>query len=253
MFLTMGGCTGASSCYGGVGINSSGLGGTPRDSMVDVRGSVGSMRKRSQLLTRDSGSSLGSESSVTQTTVMHHSQTYTAGMGLHSTEEECIRRASSTGSITVRNCVQSKDSESSTEETDGSACVSETTSFSMGGSRLTLNSECSRTISPVQERENISASEPALDSPRTSSMLSKKNAASPSEEGNSSDSSMMEERPPSADSRKKSSKKWFPNGISSSLRFSRSKKLKETDKDSNKNNTKHLSADFCLHASQYAI
>lgn len=79
MFLTMGGCTGASSCYGGVGINSSGLGGTPRDSMVDVRGSVGSMRKRSQLLTRDSGSSLGSESSVTQTTVMHHSQTYTAG------------------------------------------------------------------------------------------------------------------------------------------------------------------------------
>lgn len=79
MFLTMGGCTGASSCYGGVAINSSGLGGTPRDSMVDVRGSVGSVRKRSQLLTRDSGSSLGSEASITQTTIMHHSQTYTAG------------------------------------------------------------------------------------------------------------------------------------------------------------------------------
>ncbi|ROT80744.1 putative stromal interaction molecule-like, partial [Penaeus vannamei] len=243
---------GASSCYGGVAINSSGLGGTPRDSMVDVRGSVGSVRKRSQLLTRDSGSSLGSEASITQTTIMHHSQTYTAGMGLHSEEEECIRRASSTGSITVTDCPQSKDSESSTEETDGSACVSETTSFSMGGSRLTLNSECSRTISPVQEREKISASEPALDSPRTSSMLNKKKGASPSEEGNSSDSSMMEERPPSADSRKKS-KSWFRNGISSSLKFSRSKKLKETDKDSSKNNTKHLSADFCLHASQYAI
>ncbi|XP_037789509.1 stromal interaction molecule homolog isoform X9 [Penaeus monodon] len=304
MFLTMGGCTGASSCYGGVAINSSGLGGTPRDSMVDVRGSVGSVRKRSQLLTRDSGSSLGSEASITQTTVMHHSQTYTAGMGLRTEEEECIRRASSTGSITVTDCPQSKDSESSTEETDGSACVSETTSFSMGGSRLTLNSECSRTISPVQvssttpahtpanampqtssggvlakpspkrspmlksfsqdtdasntpdmrwkERENISASEPALDSPRTSLMLNKKKGASPSEEGNSSDSSMMEERPPSADSRKKS-KSWFRNGISSSLKFSRSKKLKETDKDSSKNNTKHLSADFCLHASQYAI
>lgn len=236
MFLTMGGCTGASSCYGGVAINSSGLGGTPRDSMVDVRGSVGSVRKRSQLLTRDSGSSLGSEASITQTTIMHHSQTYTAGMGLHSEEEECIRRASSTGSITVTDCPQSKDSESSTEETDGSACVSETTSFSMGGSRLTLNSECSRTISPVQEREKISASEPALDSPRTSSMLNKKKGASPSEEGNSSDSSMMEERPPSADSRKKS-KSWFRNGISSSLKFSRSKKLKETDKDSSKNNT----------------
>ncbi|XP_037789511.1 stromal interaction molecule homolog isoform X11 [Penaeus monodon] len=295
---------GASSCYGGVAINSSGLGGTPRDSMVDVRGSVGSVRKRSQLLTRDSGSSLGSEASITQTTVMHHSQTYTAGMGLRTEEEECIRRASSTGSITVTDCPQSKDSESSTEETDGSACVSETTSFSMGGSRLTLNSECSRTISPVQvssttpahtpanampqtssggvlakpspkrspmlksfsqdtdasntpdmrwkERENISASEPALDSPRTSLMLNKKKGASPSEEGNSSDSSMMEERPPSADSRKKS-KSWFRNGISSSLKFSRSKKLKETDKDSSKNNTKHLSADFCLHASQYAI
>ncbi|XP_037789512.1 stromal interaction molecule homolog isoform X12 [Penaeus monodon] len=244
--------SGASSCYGGVAINSSGLGGTPRDSMVDVRGSVGSVRKRSQLLTRDSGSSLGSEASITQTTVMHHSQTYTAGMGLRTEEEECIRRASSTGSITVTDCPQSKDSESSTEETDGSACVSETTSFSMGGSRLTLNSECSRTISPVQERENISASEPALDSPRTSLMLNKKKGASPSEEGNSSDSSMMEERPPSADSRKKS-KSWFRNGISSSLKFSRSKKLKETDKDSSKNNTKHLSADFCLHASQYAI
>ncbi|XP_063606945.1 stromal interaction molecule homolog isoform X8 [Penaeus indicus] len=295
---------GASSCYGGVAINSSGLGGTPRDSMVDVRGSVGSVRKRSQLLTRDSGSSLGSEASITQTTVMHHSQTYTAGMGLRTEEEECIRRASSTGSITVTDCPQSKDSESSTEETDGSACVSETTSFSMGGSRLTLNSECSRTISPVQvssttpahtpanalpqttsggvlakpspkrspmlksfsqdtdasntpdmrwkERENISASEPALDSPRTSLMLNKKKGASPSEEGNSSDSSMMEERPPSADSRKKS-KSWFRNGISSSLKFSRSKKLKETEKESSKNNTKHLSADFCLHASQYAI
>lgn len=54
-------------------------------------------------------------------------------MGLRTEEEECIRRASSTGSITVTDCPQSKDSESSTEETDGSACVSETTSFSMGG------------------------------------------------------------------------------------------------------------------------
>lgn len=60
-------------------------------------------------------------------------------MGLHSEEEECIRRASSTGSITVTDCPQSKDSESSTEETDGSACVSETTSFSMGGRYCDIN------------------------------------------------------------------------------------------------------------------
>lgn len=79
MFLTMGGCTGASSIYGGGSLSSSGSVKSPRDSMVDVRSSCGSVRKKSQLLPRDSGSSLGSESSINQSSIMHQSHTYSAG------------------------------------------------------------------------------------------------------------------------------------------------------------------------------
>lgn len=75
----MGGCTGATSYYGGGGLSSSGLIKTPGESMADVRGSTGSGRKRSQLIPRDSGSSLGSESSITQSNLMHHSHTYSTG------------------------------------------------------------------------------------------------------------------------------------------------------------------------------
>lgn len=230
MFLTMGG----SSCFGaGSGsLNSSAFIGTPRDSMADVRsstGSTGSTRKRSQLINRDSGSSLGSESSINQTNHMHHSHTFSTGLSPQSEEEEeSIRRVSSTGSINHllrRERERSKDSnDSSTEETDGSAYVSETTSFSMGGSQLTLNSESGSAVSPSQE---ISASEPALDSPKTASIRSRRLGAAPSEEGNSSDSSLLDERPPSADSRKKSTKSWFRNGFTGSLKIGRSKKQKD--------------------------
>lgn len=206
--------------------------GTPRDSMADVRsstGSTGSTRKRSQLINRDSGSSLGSESSINQTNHMHHSHTFSTGLSPQSEEEEeSIRRVSSTGSINHllrRERERSKDSnDSSTEETDGSAYVSETTSFSMGGSQLTLNSESGSAVSPSQE---ISASEPALDSPKTASIRSRRLGAAPSEEGNSSDSSLLDERPPSADSRKKSTKSWFRNGFTGSLKIGRSKKQKD--------------------------
>lgn len=203
--------------------------GTPRDSMADVRSSTGSTRKRSQLINRDSGSSLGSESSINQTNHMHHSHTFSTGLSPQSEEEEeSIRRVSSTGSINHllrRERERSKDSnDSSTEETDGSAYVSETTSFSMGGSQLTLNSESGSAVSPSQE---ISASEPALDSPKTASIRSRRLGAAPSEEGNSSDSSLLDERPPSADSRKKSTKSWFRNGFTGSLKIGRSKKQKD--------------------------
>ncbi|XP_066988450.1 stromal interaction molecule homolog isoform X6 [Macrobrachium rosenbergii] len=220
MFLTMGG----SSYYGaGSGsLNSSALIGTPRESMVDVRGSTGSTRKRNQLIARDSGSSLGSESSVSQTSIMHHSHTFSTALSPQ-TEEQTIRRVSSTGSIhhiirREREC--SKDSnDSSNEDTIESPYISETASFIMGGSQLTLNS-MSSAASPSQE---ISVSEPALGSPKTNSVRSRKTGTSPSEEGNSSDSS---ERPPSTDSRKKS-KNWFRNGITGSLKLGRSKKQKD--------------------------
>ncbi|XP_066988464.1 stromal interaction molecule homolog isoform X18 [Macrobrachium rosenbergii] len=196
--------------------------GTPRESMVDVRGSTGSTRKRNQLIARDSGSSLGSESSVSQTSIMHHSHTFSTALSPQ-TEEQTIRRVSSTGSIhhiirREREC--SKDSnDSSNEDTIESPYISETASFIMGGSQLTLNS-MSSAASPSQE---ISVSEPALGSPKTNSVRSRKTGTSPSEEGNSSDSS---ERPPSTDSRKKS-KNWFRNGITGSLKLGRSKKQKD--------------------------
>ncbi|XP_042208772.1 uncharacterized protein LOC121857022 isoform X4 [Homarus americanus] len=302
MFLTMGGCTGASSYYGGGGsLNSSGLVKTPRDSMADVQGSSGSGRKRSQLIPRDSGSSLGSESSMTQTSIMHHSHTYSTDLTHHLLDKEHIRRVSSTGSINRILPLEhdpSKDSnDSSTEETDVSQCVSETTSFTMGGSsgirgskrsRLTLNSEGGRAITSSQvshstphsssthppgtstgvtqhkpspkrspmlksysqdtdvstrcdtqlkEREKIFASDPFLDSPKITSLRNRKIMTSPSEEGNSSDSSLIEERSPSADSRKKPSKSRFSNGFLGSLKFSKSKKTKDSDKDSVKDNT----------------
>ncbi|XP_071526231.1 uncharacterized protein Stim isoform X3 [Panulirus ornatus] len=290
MFLTMGGCTGATSYYGGGSLNSSGLAKTPRESMADVRGSTGSGRKRSQLIPRDSGSSLGSESSITQSNIMHHSHTYSTDLNHQSLDKEIIRRVSSTGSINhIAHAEQDefKDSnDSSTEETDALMCVSETIGFSMGGSHLVLNSEGGTTISPSQvslstpsppihqlgsstgdtehkpspkrspmlksysqdtdassrsdtvlkEQVKISASDPALDSPKTSAR-NKKIMASPSEEGNSSDSSLIEDRSPSADSRKKQSKSRFSNGLLGSLKFSRSKKLKDTEKDSSKDTT----------------
>ncbi|XP_066988448.1 stromal interaction molecule homolog isoform X4 [Macrobrachium rosenbergii] len=271
MFLTMGG----SSYYGaGSGsLNSSALIGTPRESMVDVRGSTGSTRKRNQLIARDSGSSLGSESSVSQTSIMHHSHTFSTALSPQ-TEEQTIRRVSSTGSIhhiirREREC--SKDSnDSSNEDTIESPYISETASFIMGGSQLTLNSmssaaspsqvssrltsprpsidsnmttngimistspmrspmlkslsqDVNNSLKPDVKLKEISVSEPALGSPKTNSVRSRKTGTSPSEEGNSSDSS---ERPPSTDSRKKS-KNWFRNGITGSLKLGRSKKQKD--------------------------
>ena len=80
MFLTMGGCTGATSYYAGSSLSSSGLVTNTGDSLVDVPGGSGAMvRKRSQLIPRDSGSSLGSESSVNQSCAMHHSHTFSTG------------------------------------------------------------------------------------------------------------------------------------------------------------------------------
>ncbi|XP_042208782.1 stromal interaction molecule homolog isoform X13 [Homarus americanus] len=219
----------------------------------------------------------------------------------HLLDKEHIRRVSSTGSINRILPLEhdpSKDSnDSSTEETDVSQCVSETTSFTMGGSsgirgskrsRLTLNSEGGRAITSSQvshstphsssthppgtstgvtqhkpspkrspmlksysqdtdvstrcdtqlkEREKIFASDPFLDSPKITSLRNRKIMTSPSEEGNSSDSSLIEERSPSADSRKKPSKSRFSNGFLGSLKFSKSKKTKDSDKDSVKDNT----------------
>ncbi|XP_066988452.1 stromal interaction molecule homolog isoform X7 [Macrobrachium rosenbergii] len=247
--------------------------GTPRESMVDVRGSTGSTRKRNQLIARDSGSSLGSESSVSQTSIMHHSHTFSTALSPQ-TEEQTIRRVSSTGSIhhiirREREC--SKDSnDSSNEDTIESPYISETASFIMGGSQLTLNSmssaaspsqvssrltsprpsidsnmttngimistspmrspmlkslsqDVNNSLKPDVKLKEISVSEPALGSPKTNSVRSRKTGTSPSEEGNSSDSS---ERPPSTDSRKKS-KNWFRNGITGSLKLGRSKKQKD--------------------------
>ncbi|XP_050727548.1 stromal interaction molecule 2-like isoform X4 [Eriocheir sinensis] len=154
MFLTMGGCTGATSYYAGSSLSSSGIVRSPAESLVEVPGSSGAItRKRSQLIPRDSGSSLGSESSVTQSCVMHHSHTYSAGLMHHARERESMRRVSSTGSI---GCISPGDHEngkdlhdSSAEETE-SACTVDGSSFSMGGSRLTLNSEGGRAVSPTQ-------------------------------------------------------------------------------------------------------
>ncbi|XP_045613801.1 uncharacterized protein Stim isoform X4 [Procambarus clarkii] len=298
MFLTMGGCTGASSYYGAGSLSSSTLVKTPRDSMADVKGSSGVTRKRSQLMPRDSGSSLGSESSVTQANIMHHSYTYSTELAGELYDKEHIRRVSSTGSIGNSTPLEHDHcNDSSTEETDMSVSGSDTTIFIMGGSdrnkgskrsQLRLNSDHGKTITTSQvslsplhspstlprgsstgnmqhnpspkrspmlksfsqdtganssssmklkEREKISASEPALDSPKTS-VRDKHITLSPSEEGNSSDSSLMEDRSPSADSGKKQSKHRFTNGILGSLKFSKNKKLRDSQKDSNKDSAK---------------
>ncbi|XP_045130770.1 stromal interaction molecule 2-like isoform X4 [Portunus trituberculatus] len=164
MFLTMGGCTGATSYYAGSSLSSSTLVRSPGDSLVDVPGGSGAMvRKRSQLIPRDSGSSLGSESSVTPSCAMHHSHTYSTGLIHHTLDRESMRRVSSTGSI---GCISPADQDhlkdlqdSSAEETDTSGYALEGSSFTMGGSirnkgpkksQLTLNSEGGRAVSPSQ-------------------------------------------------------------------------------------------------------
>ncbi|XP_069173262.1 stromal interaction molecule homolog isoform X16 [Procambarus clarkii] len=289
---------GASSYYGAGSLSSSTLVKTPRDSMADVKGSSGVTRKRSQLMPRDSGSSLGSESSVTQANIMHHSYTYSTELAGELYDKEHIRRVSSTGSIGNSTPLEHDHcNDSSTEETDMSVSGSDTTIFIMGGSdrnkgskrsQLRLNSDHGKTITTSQvslsplhspstlprgsstgnmqhnpspkrspmlksfsqdtganssssmklkEREKISASEPALDSPKTS-VRDKHITLSPSEEGNSSDSSLMEDRSPSADSGKKQSKHRFTNGILGSLKFSKNKKLRDSQKDSNKDSAK---------------
>ncbi|XP_045130778.1 stromal interaction molecule 2-like isoform X12 [Portunus trituberculatus] len=168
MFLTMGGCTGATSYYAGSSLSSSTLVRSPGDSLVDVPGGSGAMvRKRSQLIPRDSGSSLGSESSVTPSCAMHHSHTYSTGLIHHTLDRESMRRVSSTGSI---GCISPADQDhlkdlqdSSAEETDTSGYALEGSSFTMGGSirnkgpkksQLTLNSEGGRAVSPSQALTN---------------------------------------------------------------------------------------------------
>ncbi|XP_045130783.1 stromal interaction molecule 2-like isoform X17 [Portunus trituberculatus] len=231
MFLTMGGCTGATSYYAGSSLSSSTLVRSPGDSLVDVPGGSGAMvRKRSQLIPRDSGSSLGSESSVTPSCAMHHSHTYSTGLIHHTLDRESMRRVSSTGSI---GCISPADQDhlkdlqdSSAEETDTSGYALEGSSFTMGGSQLTLNSEGGRAVSPSQEKEKISASEPALDNPKPLAQQNKK--ASPTlEESTSSDSS---------DGRKKSTKGMFNNkSFLGSLKL-KSKRHKDVGKDSVKKN-----------------
>lgn len=75
-----------------------------------------------------------------------------------------------------------------------------------------------------QEKEKISASEPALDNPKPLTVANKKATPPPVEEGTSSDSS---------DGRKKSSK---GRGFLGSLKL-KSKKHKDVEKDSSKKNT----------------
>ncbi|XP_068240652.1 stromal interaction molecule homolog isoform X16 [Palaemon carinicauda] len=88
------------------------------------------------------------------------------------TEEETIRRVSSTGSIhhllrKEREC--SKDSnDSSNEDTVESSYISETASFSMGGSQLTLNSMSSASaVSPSQVSSRLTSPRPSIDSNMT--------------------------------------------------------------------------------------
>ncbi|KAK7068379.1 hypothetical protein SK128_002888 [Halocaridina rubra] len=176
---------GGSSYYGGGSgsLNSSAFIGTPRDSMADVRNSTGSIRKRSQLIARDSGSSLGSESSVSQTNCMHHSHTFSAGLSPQSETIETLRRISSTGSInrcSRRDREQSKDSnDSSNEETDGYAYISETASFSLGGSQLTLNSESGSAVSPSQVSSRLSSPRPSIDQCLSTTDKNGKSVSSP--------------------------------------------------------------------------
>ncbi|XP_063860311.1 stromal interaction molecule homolog isoform X32 [Scylla paramamosain] len=153
---TYGSSIGATSYYAGSSLSSSTLVRSPGDSLVDVPGGSGAMvRKRSQLIPRDSGSSLGSESSVTPSCAMHHSHTYSTGLMHHTLDRESMRRVSSTGSI---GCISPGDQDhlkdlqdSSAEETDTSGYALEGSTFTMGGSQLTLNSEGGRAVSPSQK------------------------------------------------------------------------------------------------------
>ncbi|KAG0710678.1 Stromal interaction molecule [Chionoecetes opilio] len=152
---TYGSSIGATSYYAGSSLTSSGLVRTPGDSLVDVPGGSGAMvRKRSQLIPRDSGSSLGSESSATQSCVMHHSHTFSSSL-MHTLDREDMRRVSSTGSMGCLEGPADRDQckdlqDSSAEETDVSSYAAEGSNFSMGGSRLTLNSEGGRAVFPSQ-------------------------------------------------------------------------------------------------------
>ncbi|XP_045130786.1 stromal interaction molecule homolog isoform X20 [Portunus trituberculatus] len=157
---TYGSSIGATSYYAGSSLSSSTLVRSPGDSLVDVPGGSGAMvRKRSQLIPRDSGSSLGSESSVTPSCAMHHSHTYSTGLIHHTLDRESMRRVSSTGSI---GCISPADQDhlkdlqdSSAEETDTSGYALEGSSFTMGGSQLTLNSEGGRAVSPSQKYDQL--------------------------------------------------------------------------------------------------
>ncbi|CAL4110080.1 unnamed protein product, partial [Meganyctiphanes norvegica] len=274
------------------------------NSVADVRlgggHSTASSRKKSHLLTRDSGSSISSETSTTATNSrmrFSQSQNFSSDMSVYnnSVEEEVLPRSASTSSLRThhRSSSQINKDDSSTDETDHSPSISDSTSFSIGGSRLTINSEGGQTItgsqvsppsSPnllllsqlssdqslydemhttksVKKRspmlksysqdtgtstthkakqkacENMSASEPSLDNPKSStvssSLRSKQITASSFEEGNSSDSSLNSTMPsPNSDQIKK--KKWFQNNISSRLSLGKSKKKKEKELDKDK-------------------
>ncbi|KAK3883730.1 hypothetical protein Pcinc_011964 [Petrolisthes cinctipes] len=241
---TYGSSIGASSYHHSLGGSPVGAR-TPGESTADLRvmGTSGSLRKRSHhLLPRDSGSSLGSEAGIT------HSLTFTDkthfGGILGESGNENIRRVCSVGSLQHHQHLDTgKDSnDSSTDETDFSIGTTDNTSFSLGGSRLTLNSEGGGTVS--QDKEKMSASDPALDSPklRSSALHNRKNMAAPVEEGNSSDSSVMEDQQvqqlrqqlQSAKKTKTDSLKKSKNGLLGSFKFSKSKKSKETEQSQKK-------------------
>ncbi|KAK4327941.1 hypothetical protein Pmani_001603 [Petrolisthes manimaculis] len=300
---TYGSSIGASSYHHSLGGSPVGAR-TPGESTADLRvmGTSGSLRKRShQLLPRDSGSSLGSESGIT------HSLTFTDktqfGGTLGESGNENIRRVCSVGSLQHHQHLDTgKDSnDSSTDETDFSIGTTDNTSFSLGGSRLTLNSEGGGSVSQVsggnplhsvpsstspkviggsgggvgevqkpspnkrglmlksyshdtdvahvsetrlEDKEKMSASDPALDSPklRSSALHNKKNMTAPVEEGNSSDSSAMEDQQvqqlrqqlQSAKKTKTDSLKKSKNGLLGSFKFSKSKKNKETEQTQKK-------------------
>lgn len=242
MYLTMGGTKTATPTIHEV------------NSVNDVRlGGVSSLssRKKSHLFTtRDSGSSIGSDSSTTAAAArMRYSQNQNFSSGLSicasSVEEEVLPRSASTSSLraSLRSSSQIIKDDSSTDERDHSPSISDSTSFSMGGSRLTLNSEGGRTITESQACENMSASEPALDNPKTttsSSLRCKQITVTSFEEGNSSDSSLNSSLPsPNSEQIKK--KKWFTSSISSRLSMGKSKKKKEKELDKDKETSKQES------------
>lgn len=96
----------------------------------------------------------------------------------------------------------------------------------------------------MQDKEKMSASDPALDSPKlcSSSLHNRKNMAAPVEEGNSSDSSAIEDHQvqllrQQLNSSKKSkpdSLKKSKNGLLGSFKFTKSKKNKESEQTQKK-------------------